>query len=395
MLMIAVLAAPLATAEALTAEERKAQVQQAKDERKEARQNVKDAKQELRQAKQGVRQARADVWVDKCIEKGGHTEEECAEMRKDLRKKVAKERKEQRMIFVKQIVKSKMDCVNDERLTTPQEVRQCFRQNVKVMMKDHIVKKRAVKKECKAMDLVGAALVECRYRGMNNKPLVDDTSKAEKAVDEANTDATEETDQSASDDSAENTTTGESTDDEETETSSSVSISGSSSNSTSQTTSAETNDMATFATCVTDAGATFYGVEWCQHCTTQKALFGDSISEIDYVDCDEDEETCKDKEITGYPTWIFSDESRRMGTQQLETIAEQTSCSLPNDEAADQSSALFPNTGGNPMAGYCASKSTCAEMVDCKEAKFFLSSCGVKSLDQDGDGIPCENICTE
>ncbi|WP_174520391.1 excalibur calcium-binding domain-containing protein, partial [Bergeriella denitrificans] len=27
------------------------------------------------------------------------------------------------------------------------------------------------------------------------------------------------------------------------------------------------------------------------------------------------------------------------------------------------------------------------------EAKFYLNKCGVRRLDRDGDGIPCESIC--
>lgn len=45
--------------------------------------------------------------------------------------------------------------------------------------------------------------------------------------------------------------------------------------------------------------------------------------------------------------------------------------------------------GGNR----CAGKSTCAQMVSCDEAKFYLAVCGVSRLDRDGDGIPCESLC--
>nr|WP_255840606.1 excalibur calcium-binding domain-containing protein [Pseudomonas benzenivorans] len=32
-------------------------------------------------------------------------------------------------------------------------------------------------------------------------------------------------------------------------------------------------------------------------------------------------------------------------------------------------------------------------MSSCEEAKFHLKSCGLNSLDRDGDGVPCENLC--
>lgn len=41
----------------------------------------------------------------------------------------------------------------------------------------------------------------------------------------------------------------------------------------------------------------------------------------------------------------------------------------------------------------CGVKLICSEMQDCAEARFHLTQCGVKSLDGDGDGLPCERLC--
>ena len=41
----------------------------------------------------------------------------------------------------------------------------------------------------------------------------------------------------------------------------------------------------------------------------------------------------------------------------------------------------------------CAGKRRCGEMTSCEEAKFYLTSCGVGSLDGDKDGTPCEALC--
>ncbi len=41
----------------------------------------------------------------------------------------------------------------------------------------------------------------------------------------------------------------------------------------------------------------------------------------------------------------------------------------------------------------CGNKKRCSEMSSCEEAKYYLTQCGVKSLDGDGDGIPCESLC--
>jgi hypothetical protein len=41
----------------------------------------------------------------------------------------------------------------------------------------------------------------------------------------------------------------------------------------------------------------------------------------------------------------------------------------------------------------CGKKKHCSQMTSCEEAKFYLAQCGVKSLDGDGDGTPCEALC--
>lgn len=41
----------------------------------------------------------------------------------------------------------------------------------------------------------------------------------------------------------------------------------------------------------------------------------------------------------------------------------------------------------------CGSKRRCGEMASCEEARYFLTVCGVRSLDGDGDGMPCNRLC--
>ncbi len=52
-----------------------------------------------------------------------------------------------------------------------------------------------------------------------------------------------------------------------------------------------------------------------------------------------------------------------------------------------------PNAESQPANASCAGKRYCKEMASCGEARFYLNQCGLKSLDRDGDGIPCENLC--
>ena len=41
----------------------------------------------------------------------------------------------------------------------------------------------------------------------------------------------------------------------------------------------------------------------------------------------------------------------------------------------------------------CGKKHLCSQMISCEEAKIYFLQCGVKSLDGNGDGVPCENLC--
>lgn len=55
-------------------------------------------------------------------------------------------------------------------------------------------------------------------------------------------------------------------------------------------------------------GAKMYGAYWCPHCEDQKAMFGQAVSQIPYVECDPagvnpQVQLCRAKRISGYPTW--------------------------------------------------------------------------------------------
>lgn len=91
----------------------------------------------------------------------------------------------------------------------------------------------------------------------------------------------------------------------------------------------------TFATCLKDQGALFYGAFWCPHCQQQKAMFGKSEKLLPYVECSQPSgqgqlQVCVDADIKSYPTWVFADGARLDGTQSLETLAQRTSCELPS-----------------------------------------------------------------
>lgn len=100
------------------------------------------------------------------------------------------------------------------------------------------------------------------------------------------------------------------------------------------TVSATSSPVAAFAQCLKDKGVVFYGAFWCPHCNAQKALFGDAVSLLPYVECstaDGNAQTpvCIAKKIQGYPTWEFADGSRLSGEQTFAQLAEKSQCALP------------------------------------------------------------------
>ncbi len=89
-----------------------------------------------------------------------------------------------------------------------------------------------------------------------------------------------------------------------------------------------------FAQCLTDKGAKFYGAFWCPHCQKQKGMFGKAAKNLPYVECSTPDgqsqlPICKDAGVKGYPFWIFADGETIEGEVRLDTLAEKTSCVLP------------------------------------------------------------------
>lgn len=94
-----------------------------------------------------------------------------------------------------------------------------------------------------------------------------------------------------------------------------------------------------FAQCLGEKKATFYGAFWCPHCQATKRMFGKSARLLPYVECstpDGNNQTliCKQKGISSYPTWIFADGTTLMGEQTLKALSEKTGCPLPSDIGA-------------------------------------------------------------
>ncbi len=87
------------------------------------------------------------------------------------------------------------------------------------------------------------------------------------------------------------------------------------------------------AQCINDSGAKFYGAFWCSHCQATKAMFGKSAKKLPYIECSTADgksqlPLCTEKDIKGYPTWVFPDESLLQGEQTLQALADKTNCPI-------------------------------------------------------------------
>jgi glutaredoxin len=72
-------------------------------------------------------------------------------------------------------------------------------------------------------------------------------------------------------------------------------------------------------------GAVMYGTYWCPYCTKQKKLFGEAISEVQYVECDPrgnnaSPELCESFGVRSFPTWQINGQSYS-GSRDLKDIA--------------------------------------------------------------------------
>ncbi|HLC47729.1 MAG TPA: hypothetical protein VJI13_01535 [Candidatus Norongarragalinales archaeon] len=87
-----------------------------------------------------------------------------------------------------------------------------------------------------------------------------------------------------------------------------------------------------FAQCLSNKDATMYGAYWCSHCANQKKMLGNSFKYVNYVECDSagpngKPDLCRQKGITGYPTWIIGNQTYE-GEQNLQTLSALTGCPL-------------------------------------------------------------------
>lgn len=90
------------------------------------------------------------------------------------------------------------------------------------------------------------------------------------------------------------------------------------------------NGSGDLASCIKRSGAKFYGSKTCPHCINQKKMFGSDADKLPYIEClsSEGGKICSEKNIKGYPTWIFADGTRQEGEMTKEALAQKTNCKI-------------------------------------------------------------------
>jgi thiol-disulfide isomerase/thioredoxin len=99
----------------------------------------------------------------------------------------------------------------------------------------------------------------------------------------------------------------------------------------------------TFAQCLVDKGAKFYGAFWCPHCQEQERMLDASRQKLEriglYTECSTADtrgqtQVCIDAGVKQYPTWRFADGTEITGEQELSLLSERSGCVLPGAETA-------------------------------------------------------------
>lgn len=66
----------------------------------------------------------------------------------------------------------------------------------------------------------------------------------------------------------------------------------------------------------------------------------------------------------------------------------------PNvDDKSHHAAATSANMANEAGSLGCGSKKHCSQMTSCEEARHYLTQCGIRTLDGNGDGVPCEKLC--
>jgi hypothetical protein len=102
-------------------------------------------------------------------------------------------------------------------------------------------------------------------------------------------------------------------------------------------------------------------------------------------------ETHLDRDEDGIPCEIICGDNPEIYRERLKAEGVEPAAAPKEAQRGLLSESKQPPPPAAPFT--CAGKHKCAEMVSCEEARFYLTTCGVSSLDGNHDGAPCEALC--
>lgn len=93
----------------------------------------------------------------------------------------------------------------------------------------------------------------------------------------------------------------------------------------------KSNSLEKFVQCLTQKGIKLYGSSQDILTQEQKAMFGEAVNYLTYIECIEPESKellfeCQIKGIKNFPTWEFANQERKSGILSLEELKELSDC---------------------------------------------------------------------
>lgn len=111
------------------------------------------------------------------------------------------------------------------------------------------------------------------------------------------------------------------------------------------------------AQCLSNNGATFYGLFSCPACGQQKIMFEGSVKQLPYVECagpsrQGQAPVCEEANIQDYPTWQFASGMRCVGVVDARVLAHLADCAVPDvagEQAPQTPRELFDTLAREPL----------------------------------------------
>lgn len=95
------------------------------------------------------------------------------------------------------------------------------------------------------------------------------------------------------------------------------------------------------------------------------------------------------------PGDVLGEENVQPDADLIPTNASSEAEPIPTTPTKPPEVTVVPDTGEpGPAVPYdCNTGKLCKDVQSCEEAEFYLNVCGESLFDEDGDGVPCEELC--